>query len=169
MQELAAINPHILPLEKYKTDHEKILCRCTIHDYEWYVAPNKILHNPTGCPKCQLYKNEQCIANVLDSLNITYDMQKRFDDCRDKNPLPFDFYLPDYNMCIEYDGEQHFYADNYYNRISNSFDIRKLHDEIKTTYCSQNNIHLLRIPYWENQNIEKILLTNLYQQNLNQQ
>lgn len=68
--------------------------------------------------------------------------------------LPFDFYLPEYNLCIEYDGEQHFKPVDFANKgrewADKQFEIRRTCDEIKTEYCKKNNIKLLRIPYFKN-------------------
>jgi very-short-patch-repair endonuclease len=63
--------------------------------------------------------------------------------------LPFDFYIPEFNMCIEYDGEQHFKAVDYFGG-EDGLKIRQIHDRIKTDYCNSNNILLLRIRYDEN-------------------
>lgn len=85
----------------------------------------------------------------LTKKNIFYIRWYGFYDCRDKKPLPFDFYLPDYLACIEADGIQHFEAvdvfggDDYLKYV-------KKHDQIKTQYCNNNNIKLLRIPYFKN-------------------
>lgn len=81
-------------------------------------------------------------------------MQKIFKDCRNKNPLKYDFYLPEYNVCVEYDGEQHFKSVKYFGG-DEAFAIRKENDKIKTGYCLENNIFLLRIRY--NENIEQAL------------
>ena len=163
LNELRSVNPDIEPLEEYKTDHGKILCRCTVHNYEWYVAPNKILRRRTGCPKCSMYHNEEIIADILDSLELVFKPQKKFDDCKDKNPLPFDFYLVDYNICIEYDGEQHYSPINFNGKTSSAEAFKKtqLHDKIKTEYCINNNIPLIRIPYWENKNLRGFLMSEL--------
>jgi len=64
--------------------------------------------NGNGCPKCNESKGEKEIRLFLNNKNINFINQKSFDDCRDVLPLPFDFYLPEYNTCIEYDGIQHF-------------------------------------------------------------
>ena len=53
-------------------------------------------------------KGEERIETFLENNNFHYKVHYRFDDCKCKNPLPFDFYLPKYNICIEYDGIQHF-------------------------------------------------------------
>lgn len=103
-------------------------------------------------------KGERRIRHFLESHDINFVQEKVFYDCKDKNPLPFDFYLPKYNMCIEFDGEQH-YIDK--GNFSTSLEYTQHHDDIKTAYCNQNNIHLLRIPYWHYNNVDKILAKNI--------
>ena len=116
--------------------------------------------NITGkCPNCNERSfGEYLISIILDKYQIDYTRQEHFNgDCRDKHPLPFDFYLPDYNMCIEFDGQGHFdpkWGDE-------SFLRTVFHDCMKNKYCKQNNIKLLRIPYWEGNNIEEILIKEL--------
>ena len=79
--------------------------------------------------------------------------------------MPFDFYLPDYNTCIEYDGEQHFHTPN--NKTSTYFTKEKIdeiqyRDSIKNQYCKDNNIKLIRIPYTDyNLLNEKYLLDKI--------
>ena len=115
--------------------------------------------NLTGkCPNCnKISYGEYLIALCLDKYNINYDRWYSFPDCRDKQPLPFDFYLPDYNILIEYDGLQH-YEPKF---GEESFKKTLLHDGMKNNYCRWNNIDLLRIPYWERDNIEEILIKKL--------
>lgn len=81
--------------------------------------------------------------------------------------MPFDFYLPDYNILIEYDGEEHFRPVNF-GGISDDealehLKITQYHDKIKTNYCQENGIPLIRIPFWEKKNIQNILLKELKQ------
>ena len=75
--------------------------------------------------------------------------------------LKFDLYLPEYNLCIEYDGEQHFepvrFAGCSIENATQAFENTKINDQIKNEYCKNNNISLLRIPYWDFKNIEEIL------------
>jgi very-short-patch-repair endonuclease len=115
-----------------------------------------------GCPKCRESKGERQIRLWLEKHSITYEPQKRFDNCRSARPLPFDFFLPNYNMCIEYDGELHFK-----NVVENGACINKhyftkkdwhqqaKHDAIKTQFCLKKGIRLLRIAY--TQDVEEIL------------
>lgn len=167
--QLKNVNPNIIPLENYIDDHTKIKCLCTIHEHVWYAAPNKILHRKTGCPKCASYHNENKLDTILDKWGYNYELQKKFPDCIDKKPLPFDRYLPDFNILIEYDGEQHYFPIRF-GDISNEqakekFDKVCLHDNIKNKYCKDNNIPLIRIPYWERNDMEYYLFEKLVEYN----
>ena len=166
LEELSMVNPYLQPLEPYKTDHEKIKVLCKKHSFIWYVAPNKILHKRTGCPRCAAYNNERKASFILESWGYNIQMQKRFNDCKDKNPLPFDIYLPDYNIAIEYDGEQHYWPVIRRGMKSNqdavnSYEVTVRHDAIKTEYCKTHGISLIRIPYWEADNMESFLFDEM--------
>ena len=132
---------------------KEVIITCPIHgDFE------QIAYNHTsgyGCPKCNLSSGERIILNYLNMNNIEYEFQKTFDNCKGiKNKLPFDFYLTNCNICIEYDGIQHFKSVEYFG--GDKTFIRTLEcDQIKTEYCLNNNIRLLRIKY--NENIEEKL------------
>lgn len=110
-----------------------------------------------GCPHCNESKGEITIKKCLDEHNIEYVREKKFNNCRGiKRMLPFDFYLPKYNLLIEYDGEQHFKIINYWGG-KNGLKRQQINDEIKNVYAKNQNIKLLRIKYTEIKNIEKIL------------
>ena len=108
------------------------------------------------CPKCKESKGEKEITKVLNDLNIDFKSQHKFDDCKFKKQLPFDFYIPQLNIIIEYDGELHYMIKEHRGGFDGFVD-RIIRDTIKTEYCKKNNIRLIRIPYWEFKNIEKIL------------
>ena len=97
---------------------------------------------------------------LLEEQNIDYVQEKWFSDCRDTNPLPFDFYLPKYNICIEFDGEQHFKDNHFFNF---SFNLNRKHDNIKNEYCKNNNIKLIRISYLKIDSIQSILHNELHE------
>ena len=132
------------------------------HSYVIVICPKhgKFKQNPSnhlmgqGCPTCRRSKGEVAISVVLSTYNFEYVEQYKFQDCRNLLPLPFDFYLPDFNICIEYDGKQHFEESKswFYKQ-----DVIKT-DEIKTYYCHDNNIPLLRISYKNFKKIEKIII-----------
>lgn len=112
------------------------------------------------CPICKISKGENKIKNILDKYKINYIQQYKLEDCRFKRSLPFDFYLPNYNLLIEYDGIQHYKIVERFDGY-NGFIDTKIRDTIKNIYCKDNNIKLIRIPYWEKNNIENILIKEL--------
>jgi very-short-patch-repair endonuclease len=99
----------------------------------------------SGCPYCNESKGEKDIERFLIRSEIKYKRQKTFSGCIGigGRKLPFDFYLPEYNICIEYDGQQHFipvFGEEKFKRL-------KINDKIKDEYCKKNGINLLRISY----------------------
>lgn len=109
---------------------------------------------------------EAKISAMLNLYNFTYIPQYTFAGCRDKKPLPFDFYLPDYNLCIEFDGIQHFKPlrrtyDMTLEEAQEKLKYIQYHDRLKTDYCLINKINLLRIPYYDFKNINSIILKYL--------
>ena len=117
-----------------------------------------------GCPVCNISKGELKIRNWLEENNIQYEKEKTFKDLyhmNTKNKLRFDFYINSKNLCIEYDGEQHFRPTPFRGtKKSNAIDNFKntvYRDGLKDQYCKDNNINLLRIPYTEIKNIDSIL------------
>ena len=148
-------NPNIEVLGKYVNVSTKIMVKCMLCGNEWTVTPGSLL-NGTGCPQCNESKGEKRVAKYLDSRNIEYERQYKFNDCKSNKELPFDFYIHSLNIAIEYDGGQHYMIVNHFGGL-NGFITTKIHDTIKTQYCKNNNIRLIRIPYWDFDNIENIL------------
>lgn len=152
VEEVIVINPDIEVLEKYINANTPILHRCRIDGYTWQIAPSNILSGQ-GCPQCQESNGERKIRNWFLINDIEYIYQKTFDGCVDKKMLPFDFYIPKYNLCVEFDGKQHFEPVDFSGKgekwAIEQFHKTKLHDEIKNQYCKDNNINLLRIPYFK--------------------
>ena len=145
--EVFNINPNVEVVDLYVDAETKIRHRCKIDGHEWYVLPSNILSGH-GCPICNSSRGERNVTNYLDSHHIDYIPQYTFNDCKNKRLLPFDFYLPTYNVCIEYDGEQHFKPVDYFGGQDGLLQ-RQHNDNIKTIYCIMNNIELLRIRYDE--------------------
>lgn len=112
-----------------------------------------------GCPICKSSKGELTIVNFLKESKIRYKAQKKFKYCKDKYSLPFDIYLPDHNMCIEYQGRQHFESIDGWGG-EETLKLIKKHDEIKMNFCENNKIKLLIINYNE-KNIIDILKNNI--------
>lgn len=132
----------------------KIKILCKIHGIFEQTPDNHL--QGKGCPKCNSSRGELLIENFLKSHNIDFIPQKRFDLCKNKFLLSFDFYLPNFNICIEFDGKQHFMpikrygGEQYFIRLQRN-------DSIKDKYCEDKGISLIRIPYTKIKDIEKIL------------
>ena len=95
----------------------------------------------TGCPLCGESKGERTVEKFLSKNNFLYKRQKTFSKCKYKQVLPFDFYLPEFNTCIEFDGALHFYPNFGQEQLKNT----QRNDEIKNKFCYENNIKLIRI------------------------
>lgn len=146
-------NKYNYDLVEYVNINKKVKIICPKHGMFEQKPCNHI--KGCGCHKCanNFSKYEEKIAKYLNKNNIKYFREYRFDNCKYKNRLPFDFYLPDCNTCIEFDGVYHYKPLFGKKHLKNC----KIRDKIKTKFCLDNHIKLIRIPYWESQNIENIL------------
>lgn len=109
-----------------------------------------------GCPRChrKQSKGESKIEKWLEDNKVNFIKQKSLDLQSDMRRYKFDFYLPDYSLAIEYNGEQHYFQKKgRFDELS----ITQKRDVIKKEYCERWGIELFIIPYWECNNIEKIL------------
>lgn len=143
-------------------NHIDILIRCECGnefwcDFNWWKRSLK-----QRCNDCnsKISNIELKVKDFLDENNIKYIQQYTFDDCKFKRKLRFDFYLIDYNSCIEVDGIQHYYSQSvryFKNGVYNYKDFEEIknRDEIKNKYCKDNNIKLLRIKYNRIENSDK--------------
>lgn len=139
-------NKYDYSLIDYKNNKTNIIIVCKNHG-EFIQRPSHHLSG-TGCPSCNESKGEREIAYLLDKNNINYKRQHTFEGCKNKKLLPFDFFIPLLNICIEYDGRQHFEAIDVFGG-EEALRYIQHNDEIKTDYCKENNIKLIRIRYDE--------------------
>lgn len=139
----------------YVNDKTKLIITCKKHgDYE--ITPNNH-YRGNGCPDCKLSKGEIKIYNFLKDNNIVFIRQATFEKCINKRKLKFDFYIPTLNICIEYDGCQHYQP--YFGKVPVEY-IQK-NDKIKTKYCKKFGIKLIRIKYTNYNKIESILIEEI--------
>jgi predicted Zn-ribbon and HTH transcriptional regulator len=160
IKELKLINNDIEIVGGYEGSEIPIQCKCKKCGHIWSPIARSLKNNQ-GCPNCASSKGENKIYDYLKLNNIKFETQRTFKNCVHKGKLKFDFYLFEFNICIEYDGIQHYQPVDFANKgekwASNQFKSNLIKDKIKTDYCINNNIKLIRIPYWEFNNIEKIL------------
>jgi hypothetical protein len=153
----------------YSGYHSKIAVRHNICGNVWNISLDNLFRG-RGCPKCKSKSaNEDKIEEFLKSYNINYIRQYKFEDCRNKQSLPFDFAIFDrdnnFLFLLEYDGKQHFEAVDWFGGIK-QFEYIKLNDKIKNNYCRDNHIFLARIPYFQDKMVIKIVKKWLKKYNL---
>lgn len=128
--------------------------KCSKHGW-FHQQPSNHLQGQR-CRKCNNSKGEDKIEELLKLNNIEFETQKSFPNLKMNQSLLFDFYIPELNLCIEFDGELHFKPVKFFGGEEEFKRIKKS-DSMKNKYCKENNIKLLRIPYTEYNNIEEIL------------
>ena len=148
-------------ISEYVNNHEYIIMKHNICGHEYKVKWGNFISG-TRCPKCKLSKGEKKICDFLFENGIKYKKEKTFPKCVYKSKLRYDFYIEDFNLLIEFDGAQHYRSVKYFGGDKQLRE-NKIRDEIKTNFAKKNNIELLRIPYWEYDNIENILNKKIYQ------
>lgn len=128
-----------------KDNHTVWHCKCDCGNEIDIMSRSLISKKAQSCG-CIKSNGEAKIISLLQSMNINFITQKNFEKCRNILPLKFDFYLPDFNAIIEYNGKQHYEPvkifggeDRYKSQIKN--------DNIKKEYCKNNNILFIEIPY----------------------
>lgn len=137
----------------------KIIIICKEHG-EFLQTPNAHLHMSNRCPFCNISKGEDEIEKYLIKNNINYIREYKFNTCfnpKTNKKLPFDFYLPDKNIIIEYHGEQHYKKTGYFEKRAGGLEGRQFRDKIKKEFCLQKNINYIEISYKEFNNINLIL------------
>ena len=150
------------PIERVgsdKYDSALWLCECVHCGGRTVATTHALISGNVQSCGCLNSKGELRIRSFLDAHHIRYQQQKCFIGCINVRSLLFDIYLPDYNLAIEYDGEFHYM---HVTGLNNDVAYQQNNDAIKDQYCNENNIVLLRIPYWDKDNIESILTDWLF-------
>lgn len=156
---------HFIEHCNYQGIEKLITIKCNKPGHvEFEVTPYAHLKGQ-GCPKCASTKGELKIQNFLERENIDFIKEKKFDTLMKNTYLRFDFYIEKYNLLIEYDGQQHFSPVKFggitEEKATQLFHKAQERDIIKNKFVAKNNINLLRIPYWDFNNIEDILIDYL--------
>ena len=150
--------------QKRSGNQLKALIKCPNpnHDAYWVYWTNVL--SGYQCSLCyiedSMSKGERAAELVFKKYHYEYESQKRFNDCRDKHTLPFDFYLQEYNLVVEIMGEQHEYPIEHFGG-QESFKLRVYHDKIKRDYLKARNIHCLDIWYYEYDKMEELIVNKI--------
>lgn len=122
-----------------------VICECgNIKNINLF---NVISNKQYSCGCDTSSAGERIIEKELLKFNVCYIKQKSFYELKNKRKLYFDFYLPEYNCAIEFDGKQHF-ENNTSRLFSKNFEKTRIRDILKNNFCFNNKIYIIRIPYF---------------------
>lgn len=157
-------------LDKYEYSNERVRIKHNACGNIYEIIPSFFLGGIGMCTYCFSSRGERTINDFLSKVSVSYKRQYRDDRCRYKQPLPFDFAVIEVGaleplLLIEYDGEQHFNAIDMWGG-ERELKRQNVRDSIKNEFCTEYNIPLLRIPYWELENIEEVLFNKLVELNV---
>lgn len=142
------------------------VCKCDCgNPDDIIVTSDHLLSGHTTSCGCLRSKGERKILGILNKMNIEYEREYKVEGCVSDSGklLSFDFYLPNYDLYIEYDGEQHFEWHNDNNGWNTKEQVEKTKklDSIKNKYCEEHGINLIRIPYWDYDKLSEDYLMKL--------
>lgn len=127
----------------------KLRIKCMKCSTVFTTTPMRFFNRHQRCGKCKESLGEKFIRLFLDEHNIQYIRQKKFKDCRSKNVLPFDYYIPKYSTLIEFQGYQHFLIGGQFKITERDLEEIKVRDNIKRQYALVNGYNYLIIEYHE--------------------
>lgn len=166
LQTLYSKNKNIKIISKFKRVDGTHICKCLLCEYTWSFKGRNFRRLKLLCPKCSQKTTsigERKIVEILEKYNIEHELQKMYPGLVGTKGglLSYDFYLPQYNLLIEFQGVQH-------ERFTEGLQIKEEefinqleHDRRKRDYAKKHNIDLLEIWYFEYENIEQIIVENL--------
>ncbi len=124
-------------------------CQCECGNVTIVVGEDLRSGHTQSCG-CLKSKGEDIISKLLRDNDIIFEVEKTFSTCRFPNNNyhgRFDFWVNN-SYLIEFDGVQHFGLPNKWDD-KEDYETRKQRDEFKTNWCKENNIPLIRIPYYQ--------------------
>ena len=122
---------------EYVNSSTKVCIICPVHGEFWQTPHNHLKGN--GCPKCRNSHLENFVENILIEENIKFIQNYKTKWLKKQH---LDFFLPDYNVAIECQGEQHFVSFRF-EKDDKKLLLRKKRDELKKRLCEENNIRLI--------------------------
>ena len=163
VKEIFAKNDMILLDQEYRNTEEKLKYICKNHMEIGIQEMTTSNAYKNHCPYCNIIKGEKKILDFLICHKINFESHKSYDGLLGTGGgrLSYDFYLSDYNILIEYQGEQHGRPVDLFGG-EQQFKIQQEHDRRKKEYALNNNIDLLEIWYYNFKNIESILTEKIF-------
>jgi len=144
--------------EDYTNMRVDVLFECIECNFQFTTWLDSVKSKGTGCPRCKCSQGERFLMNYFEKHEIGNKREKKFKDCKDIRPLPFDAYfvLDDIERVIEIDGIQHFKPVGMFGG-DDALDRNYRIDTKKSLYCYNNGMSLLRISYLDLENLDDIM------------
>ena len=141
-------------IRQYKDNKSKLPIKCGKHGVFWMSANSHL--RGSGCPRCINSRGEEKIARILDKYSIRYEREYRIANAA----YEYDFYLPDTNILIEYDGLQHYVP---IKRFGGKVALERTRerDAIKNGLAKRHKYFLIRISYRHAKDMEEYLIHRL--------
>ena len=158
VMEVHGANRYEYELKDFVNMHSKIPIYCPKHGKFLQSLASHLKGH--GCPSCVQSAGEQRVRESLEMLDVEFVEQACFNKCRNRRPLRFDFYIPSQRLLIEFDGRQHYENSELWGGEEELAEIQR-RDAIKNRFAERKGYRLLRIPFYEYENIENILLDEL--------
>lgn len=167
---LKQIHPDVEVIGEYVNNNTATDLYCKKHNCYFSLTPSAMLSRWSCCDKSRVTYKEENMCSLLESWGYRIIRQKIFEDCKDARDLQYDAYLVDFNVVLEYDGEQHFrpvaFGKQSWEEAVEKYEYTVKHDKIKNEYCKKNHIPLIRVPYWEYENMDYYLFDKLEKLNV---
>lgn len=143
---------------EHKKGKTKWLCQCECGNIKWVNYIDLVYGSVLSCGCMTQSAGEYIIENYLKQSDILFEKQKKFSELTGVNGglLSYDFYLPNHNILIEFQGKQHYEPIDRFGGEKH-FTTQRIHDERKREYAKTNQINLLEISYLQIKQIESIL------------
>lgn len=165
VSEIAKVNPNIEILGEYKNTHRKIKCKCKLDNTIWYGYPANLLNKSAGCPTCSMSNSEREMLDTLKKLGFNIISQHTIDGCEYKSKLKFDAFDVDRNIAFEYNGEQHYRPVDFAGKgeiwAKKQLKLTQNREMAKIEFCRKNNIPIIIVSYWEKDNMESFIISEL--------
>jgi DNA-directed RNA polymerase subunit RPC12/RpoP len=143
---------------KYTGVNDFVLIKCLKHNISFSMTPTGFIRSETErCPICKAEASNYSytlsspvlyLYSFLIKRGVTVQMERAFPDVKNIQVLPYDFFLPEYNLLIEYDGREHFESSSRFGG-KKRLDLTRSNDNIKNLSAKVLGMHLIRIPYTE--------------------
>ena len=124
------------------------ICKCDCGTITQPISAQNLRNGDTQSCGCIKSRGNSKVKELLQKLKINFTSEQTFEGLFYKGKLRFDFYLPEYKIAIEYQGQQHYIPQEPFGGEI-QFQKQQMCDELKHQYCKDNNIKLIEIPYWD--------------------